>query len=149
MKLVIIIVVVVVLLLGGGGAWFFLFRDVEPETAEQEVVMPADPVFVTMEPLSMHVIRGGGVQKYIVLKITLEMRDAEARALAENKMPKLRDVFIGTMNEYYAHLPSLDDAVNVRAVKDRLIAASVEAIGPDRVKDVLVQGVFEREGGGR
>jgi flagellar FliL protein len=146
MKLVIIIIVVIVLLLGGGGAWFFLFRDVDT-AVEKEVVMPPDPIFVVMEPLSMHVIRGGGVQKYIVLKITLELRDAESRALAENKMPKLRDVFISAMNEYYTNLPSLDEAVNVRAVKERLIEASAKAIGEGRVTGVLVQGVFEREGG--
>lgn len=144
MKLIIILVGVV-LALGGGAAWYFLFRDVDGKVAE-EVVMPADPLFVVMEPLSMHVIRGGGVQKYIVLNLTLEMRDAESKALAENKMPKLRDVFIDAMTRYYANLPSLDDGVNVKAVKSRLIEASGSAIGNDRIIDVLIQSVFERGG---
>ncbi|MEX2618112.1 MAG: flagellar basal body-associated FliL family protein [Alphaproteobacteria bacterium] len=144
MKLIIVIVVVV-LALGGGAAWYFLFRDVDAKV-EETVVMPADPLFVVMEPLSMHVIRGGGVQKYIVLNITLEMRDAESKALAENKMPKLRDVFIDSMTRYYANLPSLDDGVNVKAVKSRLIEASGSAIGKERIIDVLIQSVFERRG---
>ena len=115
MKLIIILIVIVVLAIGGGGVWFFMFRDVDAPV-EEVVEMPPDPIFVALEPLSMHVLRGGGVRKYIVLNITLEMRDEEARALAENKMPKLRDVFIGSMNEYYSNLPSLEDSVNVTAV---------------------------------
>lgn len=146
MKLIIILIVIVVLAIGGGGVWFFMFRDVDAPV-EEVVEMPPDPIFVALEPLSMHVLRGGGVRKYIVLNMTLEMRDEEARALAENKMPKLRDVFIGSMNEYYSNLPSLEDSVNVTAVKKRLIEASTKAIGDGRVTDVLIQSVFERDGG--
>ncbi len=146
MKLIIILIVIVVLAIGGGGVWFFMFRDVDAPV-EEVVEMPPDPIFVALEPLSMHVLRGGGVRKYIVLNMTLEMRDEEARALAENKMPKLRDVFIGSMNEYYSNLPSLEDSVNVTAVKKRLIEASTKAIGDGRVTGVLIQSVFERDGG--
>lgn len=145
MKLVIIIVVIVVLLLGGGGAWYFLFRDVDA-TPKKEVVMPPDPIFVKMDPLNMDVIRGGVVQKYIVLKMTLEMRDEESEKIAENNMAKIRDVFISAINEYYANLPSLKDPVNVKAVKSRLLEASARAIGEGRVKSVLIQGVFEHKG---
>ncbi len=145
MKLIIIIVIVV-LALGGGAAWYFLFRDVDAKV-EEEVVMPADPLFVVLEPLTMHVIRGGGVRKDITLNITLEMRDVESQALAENKMPKLRDIFIEAMSEYYSNLPSLEDSVRVKAVKSRLVEASAGAIGKDRVVDVLIQGVFEQGGG--
>ena len=142
MKLVIILIVVLVLAIGGGGVWFFMFRDVDAPV-EEVVEMPPDPIFIALEPLSMHVIRGGGVRKYIVLKITLEMLDEESRALAENKMPKLRDVFIGAINEYYSNLPSLDESVNVKAVKKRLIAARNRAIGVRRLTGVLVQGVLK------
>lgn len=144
MKLIIIIVAVV-LALGGGAAWYFLFRDVDAKV-EEVVVMPPDPFFVVMEPLTMHVIRQGGVKKYVSLNITLELRDVESQALAENKKPKLRDVFIDALSQYYANLPSLDDGVRVKAIKSRLIEASASAIGKDRVVDVLIQSVFEQGG---
>ncbi len=143
MKLIIIIVVVV-LALGGGGAWFFFLQDSD-EPQEEVVVIPDDPIFVKMETLSLHVIRGGGVKKYIVLNLTLEMRDAESQALAEQKMPKLRDVFIGSLNEYFTNLPSLKKGVNMKSVKRRLLNISAKAIGKGRVTDVLVQSIFERD----
>ncbi len=145
MKLIIIIVVVI-LIVGGGGAatWFFVLGD--PNQAEKEEPPPViDPIFLELETLSVHVIRGGGVQKYIVLDITLEMRDADARALAEMKMPKLRDVFIGALNEYFTNLPSLKNGLNVSHIKRRLLRHSEKALGKEAVKDVLVQSVFERD----
>jgi flagellar basal body-associated protein FliL len=143
MKLIIIIVAVIVIVAGGGAAtWFFVLADPDAKDEPPPVV---DPIFLELETLSVHVIRGGGVQKYIVLDITLEMRDAGAKSLAEQKMPKLRDVFIGALNEYFTNLPSLKGGLNVSHIKKRLLRHSEKALGKDAVIDVLVQGVFERD----
>ena len=146
MKLIIIIVVILVLLAGGGAAtWFFVLDD-SKESGAEEPTASADPIFLEMETLSVHVIRGGGVQKYIVLDITLELRDAATKVLAEKKMPKLRDVFISALNDYFTNLVSLKTGVKVSHIKRRLINHSEKALGKGAVKDVLVQSVFEREG---
>lgn len=145
MKIIIIIVVVLVLLGGGGAAVWFLVLDDSSKTAQEEPAMPVDPIFLEMETLSVHIIRGGGVQKYIVLEITLEMRDPDAKALAENKMPKLRDVYISALNDYFTNLPSLKSGVKVSNIKRRLITHSEKALGKGAVTDVLLQSVFERD----
>jgi flagellar FliL protein len=143
MKLIIIIVVLLVVVLGGGGAWFFFLKD-DGAPKEDAVVLPPDPIFLKLDTLSLHIIRGGGVKKYIILNLTLEMRDKASRALAEQKMPKLRDVFIASMNEYFSNLPSLKSNVNMKTIKRRLLNISAKAIGEGRVVGVLVQSVFER-----
>jgi flagellar FliL protein len=143
MKLIIIIVVVLMLVAGGGAAtWFFVLDDPN-KTAEPE--LPPNPVFLPMETLSVHVIRGGGVQKYVVLDLTLELRDEAARALAENKMPKLRDVYIAALSEYFGNLPSLKEGLKIVNIKRRLLQHSEKALGKGAVKDILVQSVFERD----
>jgi len=136
--------VLVVIVLGGGGAWFFLIKE---DSAPKEDIAALSPklVFLELDTLSLHVIRGGGVKKYIVLNLTLEMRDEESRALAEQKMPKLRDVFIASMNEYFTNLPSLKNSVNMKTVKRKLLDISAKAIGKGRVIGVLLQSVFERD----
>ncbi len=145
MKLIIIIVVVVLIVIAGGGAaYFFLFRDPGP-VAEEEAAAAADPEFLKMETLSVHVIRGGGVRNYIIIDITLELRDADATMLAEQKMPKLRDVFIGAMNEYFTNLPSLKEGLDVKRIKQRLAESSAKALGKGAVRDILIQGLFERD----
>jgi flagellar FliL protein len=144
MKLIIIIVVLLIVAGGGAATWFFVLGDSD-QGAEEAASAPADPVFLEMETLSVHVIRGGGVQKYIVLDITLDLRDTAALHLAERKMPKLRDVFIGALNEYFTNLPSLKDGLKVMHIKRRLLRHSEKALGKNAVKDVLVRGVFERD----
>ena len=133
----------VVIVLGGGGAWFFLIKE-DSAPKEDIAALSPKPVFLELDTLSLHVIRGGGVKKYIVLNLTLEMRDEESRALAEQKMPKLRDVFIASMNEYFTNLPSLKNSVNMKTVKRKLLDISAKAIGKGRVIGVLLQSVFER-----
>ena len=143
MKLIIIIVVVLMLVAGGGAAtWFFVLDDPN-KSAEPEP--PPVPIFLKMETLTVDVIRGGGVKKYVVLDLTLEMRDAEAKALAENKMPKLRDVFISGLTQYFGNLPTLKDGIDISHVKQRLLHSSEKALGNGAVKDILVQSVFERD----
>lgn len=145
MKLIIIIVVVLMLVGGGGAAtWFFVIDDPN-KSAEPEPPPVVDPIFLELETLSVHVIRGGGVQKYIVLDITLELRDAEAKTRAEKKMPKLRDVYINALNEYFTNLPSIKSGVKVSHIKRRLLRHSEKALGKGAVTDVLVQSVFERD----
>ena len=102
-------------------------------------------IFLEMETLNVHVIRGGGVQKYIRLDVTLEMRDAEAKAFAEKKIPKLRDVFISALNDYFTNLPSLKKGLNIPQIKRRLISHSEKALGKGAITDVLVQGAFEAD----
>ena len=144
MKLIIIIVVVIMLVAGGGAATYF-FVLAEPKKEEKGPQLPPPPVFLKMDTLSVGVIRDGSIKEYVVLDITLEMRDEAAKSLAENKMPKLRDVYIAGLSEYFANLPSLKEGAKVPQIKRRLLSQSEKALGPGAVKDVLVQGIFERD----
>lgn len=144
MKFIIIIVVILVIAAGGGGVWFFFLRD-NDAPQEDVAVAPRDPVFLEMETLSLHIIRDGGVKKYIVLNLTLGMRDKDSKALAELKMPKLRDVYIASLNEYFTNLPSLKQGVNMKSIKRRLLESSAKAVGKGRVIEILVQSIFERD----
>ena len=143
MKLIIIIIVIVVIAIGGGGVWFFLLK--ESDATEEVVELPPDPICLALDSLSLHVIRGGVVKKYFVLNRTLEMRDEESKELAKQKMPKLRDVYIASMNEYFTNLPSLRNGVNMKSIKKRLLNISAKAVGKERVREILVQSIFERD----
>ena len=145
MKLIIIIVVILVLVAGGGAVtWFFVLDDPN-KSAEAEPAPVVDPIFLELDTLNVHVIRGGGVQKYIRLDVTLEMRDAEAKAFAEKKIPKLRDVFISALNDCFTNLPSLKKGLNIPQIKRRLISHSEKALGKGAITDVLVQGAIEAD----
>jgi flagellar protein FliL len=100
MKLAIIIVVVLVLLGGGGAAmWFLVLKEDTEEVAPKEPE-PIAATFLELDALNVPVIQDGKIQRYILLRVTLDMRDDEVRTLALSYMPKLRDKYT------QVHIPS-------------------------------------------
>ena len=146
MKKLILIVVLLLLLAGGGGGayWWFFMRGGDP--AAEEAPPPPEPaVFVEMEPLTIPVIRGGAVAKYVLLKLSLEVEDAGAQQEVEERMPRLKDAFLRDLHAYFASIP-LDSPLNVRTVKKRLQRVCDRTVGPGVVQEVLLQGAFEKKG---
>src|SRR3546814_9341724 len=97
-----IVMVATVVLLGGGGAATWLFFS-KPEPSGEEPAAVVDPTFINIGALSIPVIRGGQVRKYVLLHLTLELVDRKAKALAEEAMPRLRDAFLQDLYGYFAN----------------------------------------------
>ena len=132
------------ILLGGGGAatWFLVLKE-DPDKKPEELP-PAAVSFLEMESLNVPVIKNSVIQRYILLRVTLDLRDDEARKLASAAMPKLRDKFINDLYGYFATLPPTEKGVNIKAIKRRLLRISGGILGEDAVQDILILGVFER-----
>ncbi len=149
MKKLIIIALGVLLLLGGGGGaywWFMLRGAAEDPAAQAEEAPPApEPVYIDLAPLTVPVIRGGAVKRYVLLKVTLEVADEAAKATVEERMPLIMDRCLRALHKYFASVP-VDAPLNVRAVKKRLRAAAGDVLAPDTIKAVLIQGAFEKTG---
>lgn len=143
MKMAIIIVVVLVLLGGGGAATWFLVLKEDPDK-EPEAPPPEAVAFLEMDSLNVPVIKNGVIQRYVLLRVTLDMRDAEARTLAIAAMPKLRDRFINDLYGYFENLPASEKGVNIKTIKRRMLRTSNGVLGADVVRDILILGVFER-----
>lgn len=143
MKLAIIIVVVLVLLGGGGAAtWFLVLKEdpnAEPPPPEPEAVS-----FLELDALNVPVLKNGGIERYILLRVTLDMRDDDAKELAKNYMPKLRDRYISDLYGYFENLPAGAKGINIDTIKRRMLRTSDALLGKGAVKKILVQGVFER-----
>ena len=147
MKKLIVLLLVLILLLGagGGGAYWWFFLRAADEMAEPEAPPPPDPpVFVQLEALTVPVIRGGAVAKYVLLKIALEVEDEGAKAEIEERMPRLMDAFLRDLHAYFAGVP-LDSPLNARTVKRRLQRVADGVTGPGVVEGVLIQGAYEKK----
>lgn len=97
-----------------------------------------------MEGLTIPVIRGGRVEKYVLVKVTLEMEDSKSKSLAERSFPRLKDAFYRALHDYFGFQRPGTKGINVRVVKARLMRAGARAIGKKKIKAVLIQGAFER-----
>jgi flagellar protein FliL len=152
MKLIVILVVVAVLLLGGGGAAYF-FRDAlfggetggTQAAGKLAIKKEIDAQFVDMETINIAVIRNRRVEKQVVLQVSLEIANEEARGPVTKALPRIKDAFIKDMYDYYAIVPLSRKGVNVEAIKKRLKRTVGTVIRNGSVKDVLIQGAIERE----
>ncbi|MEQ8449983.1 MAG: hypothetical protein RIB97_09895 [Nitratireductor sp.] len=146
MKKLILIVLILLLLAGGGGGayWWFFMRGADGAAAP-EPPPPEPAVFVEMEALTIPVIRGGAVAKYVLLKVSLEVEDEGAREAVVERMPRLKDAFLRDLHAYFASIP-LDSPLNVRTVKTRLKRVADGIVGRGVVREVLIQGAFEKKG---
>jgi len=146
MRVIIAAVVLLLFLLGLGGAagWYFLLRDDGGVMAEKAAV-PDIPTeidqlrFIKLDAFSIPVIRYGKVDKYILLQATLEVVEPSARQRAQRLMPRLKNAFLMDLHGYFADRP-----VDKKGVNTRMKRVADRTLGPDIVKEVLIEGAFER-----
>jgi flagellar basal body-associated protein FliL len=148
-KIVIIIVALLVIAGSGGAVWYF-FRQADapvvPDSADQERSLE-EPEFVDIENLSIPVIREGRVDRYITISVSLEMRDKDAKELGDEAFPRLKDAIFRDLYSYFS-MQKGESGINVNQVKSRLLWASDRAIGKGKVRQVIIQGAYERKGEG-
>ena len=132
---------------GGAGAYYFLYLEPGAETAEPEPPPPpADPILLAMDPMTIPVIRQGAVRKYVLVKLTLQVSDADARTLAAAVMPRIKDEAYTALHRYFASIP-LDAPISTRAIKNRVSKIVLRNIGSEAFQRVLIEGVYEKQGG--
>ena len=147
MKKLIIIILILLLLLGGGGggAYYYLYvLNAPEEPVVQEEALPPPPEFEEMDSISIPVIRSGRVMKFVLLKTALELGDSDDRDRVERYRPRLKDAYLRELHDYFSTVP-VDQPINVRAVTKRLLRASHQVLGRGVVRDILIQGVYEKK----
>lgn len=145
-KVILILIILLVLGGGGGGTYYYMFMMEPEEIKPEDLPPPPPPVFLKgMEGLTVPVIRNGQVVKFILINVTIELEDEIYVDLAESYIPKLQDQFLRSAHEYFAGTP-IEKPISIRAVTKRLKRIAVKTLGTKVVKDVFIEGVFERKG---
>lgn len=149
MKKLILIVLPLLLLLGGGGAgayYFLVLKPAEQNAEPEPPPPPPDPVLVEIDAMTIPVIRQGSVRKYILVKVTLQVLDQDARQLTRTVMPRLKDQMYSAMHKYFASLP-LDAPISTNTLKKYISKIARKNIGEENFNRVLIEGVYEKQGG--
>jgi len=149
MKKIVLIVLPLLLLLGGGGAgyYFMVLKPAAEETAEPEPPPPpANPVLVEIDAMTIPVIRQGSVRKYVLVKVTLQVADRDARQLALTVMPRVKDQIYSALHKYFASIP-LDSPISTQTIKRRIAKIARKNLGAENFNRVLIEGVYEKQGG--
>ncbi len=146
-RIVIIIIAIFVIAGAGGAIWYFFMQadaPVEDQTGENKSSLE-ESEFVDIENLSIPVIREGRVDRYILISVSLEMRDQDSKALGDEAFPRLKDAVFSQLYSYFSVQQSSQSGINVAQVKARLLWAAERAIGKGHVRQVIIQGAYERK----
>ena len=148
MNRIIIIVVASIVIVGSGGAvwYFFSNADVPAVEGEVEAKSPEGADFVEIKNLSISVIRDGQVDHYITISLSLEMHDKDAKTHGDESFPRLKDAIFRDLHSYFSMQKAGQLRINVAQVKSRLMWAAERAIGKGKVKQIIIQGAYERKG---
>ena len=147
-RIVIIIIAIFVIAGAGGAIWYFFMQadaPIEDQTGENKSSLE-EAEFVDIENLSIPVIREGRVDRYILISVSLEMRDQDSKALGDEAFPRLKDAVFSQLYSYFSVQQSGQSGINVAQVKARLLWAAERAIGKGHVRQVIIQGAYERKG---
>ena len=147
-RIVIIIIAIFVIAGAGGAIWYFFMQadaPIEDQTGENKSSLE-ESEFVDIENLSIPVIREGRVDRYILISVSLEMRDQDSKALGDEAFPRLKDAVFSQLYSYFSVQQSGQSGINVAQVKARLLWAAERAIGKGHVRQVIIQGAYERKG---
>lgn len=137
-KKLLIIIAAVVLLLGGGGgaAYFFLFagkHDPEPEVAN----VPAPPVFIPLDPLSVPLPRPEKPPLYHFVTLTLQTTELGKPKLVE-MMPRLRDAWLRDLNANPVGRRDEPTELDLDLLKTRILQLTEKVMGGPLATDVLI-----------
>src|SRR5919109_3037204 len=161
MKKKLIFILLPLLLLGGGGAgaWFFFFS--APAEGEQaaEAEHPAEAeegegegghggapeaVFVDVGELIVPVYSRDGQDNFMVVRMELEIGEAMSPDEVRYLLPRLRDAYIGTLSTMAGRGELVEENRRAATIKRALKLTTDRVLGPDAVRDVLLQRAWQQ-----
>jgi len=113
------------------------------EKGRREDLMGVGP-YVRFAQIVVPIIEGDRVTKQMALTLTLQLFDAKSRAVINEKRPLLTDAFVKFLYGYFQQRVGLKTPINQVFLKERLRQTAAGIVGPDLVKEVLIQQIYER-----
>jgi flagellar protein FliL len=153
MKKLLFILLPLLLLLGGGGAgaWFFFLKApaegdkaAEAAPAKDEHSAESKAVFVDVGEIIVPVYNRDGKNNLMVVRMELEIGEAMAVDEVRYMLPRLRDAYIGTLSTLAGRGELVDESQRSATIKHALKLASDRVLGPDAIRDVLLQRAWQQ-----
>ena len=152
MKKLLFILLPLLLLLGGGGAaaWFFFLKapavddKAAAAAAAGEHKAEAKAVFVDVGEIIVPVYGRDGKDKLMVVRFELEIGDVMPVDDVRYLLPRLRDAYIGTLSTLAGRGELVEESQRNATIKHALKLASDRVLGPDVIRDVLLQRAWQQ-----
>lgn len=144
---------------GAGGAYLFMNKPAEATIAAPSEIEKAEEakaaaalakpapkaIFVELDPLILPILDENGVSQVVSMVVSVEVPDDIAAEAVKNMQPRLKDAFIQDMYGVLSRQAvTTGGTLEVGKIKARLNSISQKIMGPDKVKEVLLQVVQQR-----
>ncbi|MBI3708882.1 MAG: hypothetical protein HY246_14575 [Proteobacteria bacterium] len=115
-----------------------------PAVAGSKVAAAEGSNFLRMDPLIVPIIRNGTVERHLGFVFLLELADKKFDVKVRELMPRLTNAFVSDLNALATAPRAAESGIDAATLKRRLIASCQRILGPDIVRDVLVDRSFVR-----
>lgn len=139
MKKLILILLPLLLLGGGAGAYFAFFMPKPHQDAvAAEAPLPSPPL-LAMENFKVPLVRDGRINRYGILKLSLELVGEAERDQAARVEAHLRDAIIIDLQHNALNRASDDPSLDLALLRQRVRMVANRVLHGDLVRDVLVE----------
>ncbi|MGQ0662614.1 MAG: hypothetical protein ACT4P2_03300 [Pseudomonadota bacterium] len=102
-------------------------------------------LFIRMNPMVVPFLRPNGeVSRQMSFVFVLELADESVRDAAYQGMPRITDAFMRDLHVLAASPRAAERGIDFVRLKRRLLASALGILGPDVVRDVLIEHAMER-----
>jgi flagellar protein FliL len=141
-----LLVFALMLALPAASAW--AQEDAKPKSENSLGSNPSDTLnanpYVRFAQIVVPIIEGDKVTKQMGVTLTLQLYDGKSRREVDAKRPLLTDAFVQFLYGYFQQRAGLKTPIDEAVLKERLRQTAARVVGPDMVKEVLIQQFFER-----
>lgn len=104
-----------------------------------QATAPSDaPIYISVDRITVAVFRDGEVAQHLIFILKLEVADRAATSQVIDKMPRLTDAFMRDLHTMASAPQAARDGLDMALAKRRLLSTSIRVLGPDIVRDVLI-----------
>jgi len=145
----IVIVILAVCVLSVAGAVVIMQQMEVGFFAKEKPMTPEERVkslrrYISMEPLSISIFRGGAVATTIELKVQLETQ-AGNDLIIKKQLPRLKDALIRDLHSYFPRLLQKNKELDMADLTRRMFLICQRTLGKGLIKDLLIQSASNRK----
>jgi hypothetical protein len=96
------------------------------------------PIYISVDRITVAVFRDNEVAQHLIFILKLEVTDRAATSQVIDKMPRLTDAFMRDLHTMASAPQTARDGLDMALAKRRLLSTSIRVLGPDIVRDVLI-----------
>lgn len=140
------ILLTIVTLIAVSGAGFGAYRYVTYVKQKEFTAANSTPVFVTLSPIFVPIVRDGELIETRIIQMSVETREGGPYMTALKERARLHDMMLRYLSAL-AERRGPENIDDIEYVRSQLITASAELLGPGVVRNVAFESIITRPPG--